>query len=69
MVIAKGLHEDEVAKTCQFALRPENSNIREVFFLGLRVLGSERTLIKTQSSALEYRGQRISKSLSFKSVD
>ncbi len=50
VVIAKGLNEDEVAKTYQFALKPENSHIREVFFLGLRVLGSARDAMKEQGS-------------------
>ncbi len=42
VVIARGLNEAEVGKTYRFALRPENDHIREVFFLGLRLLGSAR---------------------------
>lgn len=43
VVIARGVNEAEVARTFQFALKPENAFIREVFFLGLRVLGSAAT--------------------------
>lgn len=46
VVIARGLNEAEVAKTFDFALQPNNAHIREVFFLGLRVLGSARYAIK-----------------------
>lgn len=42
VVIARGLNEDQVARVYRFALQPENSHVREVFFLGLRVLGSTR---------------------------
>jgi len=42
VVIARGLNEAEVSKTFRFALQPENTHIREVFFLGLRMLGSAR---------------------------
>jgi sulfatase maturation enzyme AslB (radical SAM superfamily)/hemerythrin-like domain-containing protein len=42
VVIAKGLNEEQVVETYRFALRPENAHIREVFFLGLRALGSAR---------------------------
>lgn len=42
VVIAKGLNEAQVGETFRFALRPENTHIREVFFLGLRLLGSAR---------------------------
>jgi molybdenum cofactor biosynthesis enzyme MoaA len=42
VVIARDLNEAQVAETFRFALRPENSHIREVFFLGLRNLGSAR---------------------------
>jgi pyruvate-formate lyase-activating enzyme len=42
VVIARGLNEEQVGRTFEFALQPENDHIREVFFLGLRVLGSAR---------------------------
>lgn len=42
VVIARGLNEEQVGETLRFALRPENDHIREVFFLGLRSLGSAR---------------------------
>ena len=40
VVIAKDLNEDEVGRTVSFAAEPENRFIKEVFFLGLRMLGS-----------------------------
>ncbi len=42
VVIAKDLNEDQVAETFRFATKPGNGFIREVFFLGLRMLGSAR---------------------------
>jgi iron-sulfur cluster repair protein YtfE (RIC family)/pyruvate-formate lyase-activating enzyme len=42
VVVARGVNEAEIGKVYQFALRPENNHVREVFFLGLRVLGSTR---------------------------
>ncbi|MES2642375.1 MAG: hemerythrin domain-containing protein [Myxococcota bacterium] len=42
VVIAGGLNEAQVGETFRFALRPENAHIREVFFLGLRSMGSAR---------------------------
>lgn len=42
VVIAGGLNEAQVGETFHFALRPENRHIREVFFLGLRSMGSAR---------------------------
>ncbi len=42
VVIAKDLNEDQVGATFRFALQPDNSHIREVFFLGLRSMGSAR---------------------------
>ncbi|NOY28400.1 MAG: radical SAM protein [Oligoflexia bacterium] len=42
VVVARGLNEEQVGKVYRFALQPENSHVREVFFLGLRVLGSTR---------------------------
>ncbi len=42
VVIARGLNEAELSRVYEFALRPENAHVREVFFLGLRVLGSTR---------------------------
>ena len=42
VVIGRGLNEAQVGEVYRFALRPENRHIREVFFLGLRLLGSAR---------------------------
>lgn len=42
VVVARDLNEAQVRETFQFALRPENQHIKEVFFLGLRLLGSAR---------------------------
>lgn len=42
VVVARGVNEPEVARTLSFALAPENIHIREVFFLGLRMLGNHR---------------------------
>ncbi len=40
VVVARGVNEAEVKRTLDFAASPDNAFIREVFFLGLRVLGS-----------------------------
>jgi|GEM_PF-850117 len=42
VVIAGGLNEAQIGETYRFALRPENDHIREILFLGLRLLGSAR---------------------------
>lgn len=42
VVIARELNEAQVGETFRMALRPENDHIREVFFLGLRLMGSAR---------------------------
>jgi molybdenum cofactor biosynthesis enzyme MoaA/iron-sulfur cluster repair protein YtfE (RIC family) len=42
VVIARDLNEDQVGATFRFALAPENAHVREVFFLGLRSMGSAR---------------------------
>lgn len=42
VVIGRDLNEDQVGETFRFALQPENDHIREVFFLGLRLMGSAR---------------------------
>ena len=52
VVIARGLNEAEVGKTFRFALEPENAHIREVFFLGLRVLGSARDALRREDDSL-----------------
>ncbi len=56
VVIARGLNEKQVSETFHFALRPENDHIREVFFLGLRMLGSAR---HTEDSAPLGRAQAM----------
>jgi sulfatase maturation enzyme AslB (radical SAM superfamily) len=45
VVIAKNLNEPQVGEVLKFALQPANVNIREVFFLGLRLLGSARDAV------------------------
>ncbi len=52
VVIAGNLNEDQVGKTFRFALQPENDHIREVFWLGLRVLGSTRDAVLKSGSPL-----------------
>ena len=42
VVIGRGLNEAQVSETFRMALMPEHDHIREVFFLGLRSLGSAR---------------------------
>ncbi len=42
VVVAGGLNEAQVEETYRFAVRPENDHIRELLFLGLRMLGSAR---------------------------
>jgi len=42
VVVAGGLNEAQVGETYRFALWPENDHIRELLFLGLRMLGSAR---------------------------
>ncbi|MCP4806067.1 MAG: radical SAM protein [Proteobacteria bacterium] len=42
VVIARGLNEEQISKTFHFATQPENSFIKEVFFMGLRMLGSAK---------------------------
>lgn len=42
VVIAKGVNEAQVGATFRYALLPENDHVREVFFLGLRMMGSAR---------------------------
>lgn len=41
-VIARGVNEAQISRIYRFALEPGNEHIREVFFLGLRMLGSAR---------------------------
>lgn len=47
VVVARGLNEAEIGKTFRFALAPGNEHIREVFFLGLRLMGSARDALVT----------------------
>lgn len=42
VVIARGLNEEQVGEVYRFALQPQNDHIKEVFYLGLRMLGSAR---------------------------
>lgn len=42
VVIGAGLNDAQVGETFRFALRPENDHVREVFYLGLRSMGSAR---------------------------
>jgi len=50
VVIARGVNEQEIWRTFRFALRPDNRHIREVFFLGLRMLGSARDSSKREDA-------------------
>lgn len=49
VVIGRGLNEDQIHETLRFALEPRNDHIREVFFMGLRLLGSAREALVTQA--------------------
>ncbi len=60
VVIARGLNEAEVSRTFRYALRPDNDHIREVFFLGLRLLGSARDAFNTGESAKGAAGAQVS---------
>ena len=40
VVVGRGLNEEQVGEVFRFALKPENGFIREVFYMGLRLLGS-----------------------------
>lgn len=51
VVIARGVNEAQVGETLSFALRPENAFIREVFYLGLRMLGSARDAVDRETRA------------------
>lgn len=42
VVIARGLNEPQVSETFRLALSDEGAHIREVFYLGLRLLGSAK---------------------------
>jgi len=42
VVVAGGLNEAQIGEVYRFALRPENDHIKELLFLGLRMLGSAR---------------------------
>ena len=53
VVVARGVNEAQIAKTYQFAMQPENDHIREVFFLGLRLLGSARDSLKQLGTGIE----------------
>lgn len=53
VVIARGLNEAQVGETYRFALQPENDHIREVFYLGLRLLGSARDSMKREGRPIE----------------
>ena len=53
VVIARDLNEAQIAETFRFALLPENDHIREVFYLGLRMLGSARDSMKREGRLTE----------------
>ncbi|MFH1466003.1 MAG: radical SAM protein [Pseudomonadota bacterium] len=48
VVVAHNLNEAQISEVLRFALQPENDHIREVFFLGLRILGSLRDMLKRE---------------------
>ena len=53
VVVAHGLNEPQVGESLRFALQPENDHIREVFFLGLRILGSLRDGLRQEGRSYE----------------
>ncbi|MCB9791178.1 MAG: radical SAM protein, partial [Alphaproteobacteria bacterium] len=53
VVIAGGLNEAQIGETWRFALRPENDHVRELLFLGLRLLGSARDRLKQGELSVE----------------
>ncbi len=53
VVVAHGLNEPQISKVLQFALEPENDHIREVFFLGLRILGSFRDALAREGQEFD----------------
>lgn len=57
VVIARGVNEAQVGETLRFALQPENAFIREVFYLGLRMLGSARDAVDRE--ARPFRDQSL----------
>lgn len=52
VVIARGVNEGQLGEVLRYALRPENTHIKEVFYLGLRVLGSARDALIQQDHSL-----------------
>ncbi len=53
VVVAHNLNEPQISKVLKFALEPENDHIREVFFLGLRILGSMRDQLRREGRDFE----------------
>jgi uncharacterized radical SAM superfamily Fe-S cluster-containing enzyme len=53
VVVGRGLNEEQVGEVMRFALEPENSHVREVFYLGLRLLGSARDAFVRGGGELE----------------
>ncbi len=53
VVVAHGLNEPQISEVLRFALQPENDHVREVFFLGLRILGSMRDGLKREGREYE----------------
>jgi uncharacterized radical SAM superfamily Fe-S cluster-containing enzyme len=53
VVVAHNLNEPQISKVLQFALEPENDHIREVFFLGLRILGSMRDMLAQEGNEFD----------------
>ncbi len=53
VVVAHNLNEPQISKVLQFALEPENDHIREVFFLGLRILGSFRDQLAREGNEFD----------------
>lgn len=54
VVIARGLNEDQVKATWGFAMKPENDHVRELLFLGLRLLGSARDQLRGGGLDIEH---------------
>ena len=52
VVVGRGLNEEQIGEVFRYALKPANDHIREVFYLGLRILGSTRDAVRQNNSPL-----------------
>lgn len=58
-VIARGLNEAQIGETLRFAADPANDHVREVFFMGLRLLGRARAAPRTDDAGGELMPDEI----------